>query len=150
MAALPFHHQILGWWPMLVAICSGIMATAIVIRYKLPELTKKVEAMTKENAKRPSKKDLEITLDSFHSICKFNQVSCQKELDLKMIKIKQDVEEKLGELWELINQQAILMARVDERVAIMHNNGGKRLGDCNNGQHCLFIPPKPMVDLHDK
>lgn len=146
MSATASHF--LGWWPMLIAAFGGLFATVIAIRYKLPELTKRVDAVEKGTAKNPSKKDLETSMESFHAICRFNRVSCQKALDAQVFQVKQDLESKLAELYELMNQQAILMARVDERVAYMHNNGGKRADDCNGGQHCLFIPPKPMVQ-HD-
>lgn len=137
----PSAH-VLSWWPILVAGATGVVATAIAVRYKIPELVKKVETMETKN---PSKDDLKKTVENIHTVCKFNQVSCQKALDSKISKVKDDLDNKLSELYELVNTQAILMARVDERVQAMHENVKSEAPACENGKHCILGPQGAML-----
>ena len=127
----PATH-VLGNWPVVVAAVTGLGVLVAVIRYKIPELVKKVDAM--ENADYPSTKDLETSLSNFQQICKFNQVTCQKGIHCEINKVKMDIDKKLSDLYDLVHKQAVLMARVDERVAALHVNHDH-----------AFKPPKAVI-----
>ncbi len=113
----PISH-ITGNWSVIAAIVGGLGLIIAVVRYKIPELTKKVEAM--ERTEYPTKQDLEVAIESFRTVCKFNQVTCQKGVNCQINKVREDLDGKLSQLYVLINKQAIIIARVDERVASMH------------------------------
>lgn len=114
--------QILGWWPIAVACVSGFTAALVAIRYKIPELARKVEAMETKN---PTKSELEMVVDSFHTVCKFNQASCQKSNAVNTLSLKKEMDEKLSDIYDIINEQKVMTARIDERVEILlgrHNS----------------------------
>jgi len=118
--------QILGWWPIAVACVSGITAALVAIRYKIPELARKVEAMETKN---PTKSELEMVVDSLHTVCKFNQATCQKSNAAQIAQVRSELHQKLSDLYDLVNKQAVLMARVDERVAVIFNfSGNNKIG----------------------
>lgn len=73
-----------------------------------------------EKVQHPSDKDLEMAIDSFRTVCKFNQVSCQKGVNMEINKVRKELDQKLSALVDLVNKQAIIIARVDERVAVLH------------------------------
>lgn len=160
-------------------LIGSIAAAFVVIRYRIPDLARKVKALETENptnkdmahvaetvkdlAKKieeledlcPSMKDLDTVVDSFRTVCKFNQVTCQKGNAVQMGKVKQDLEGKLAGLYTLVNNQAILMARVDERVAAIllnHNNvnhNDQPAANCKNGKFCLFKSAAGVLEIGD-
>lgn len=111
---------LLGNWPVIVAIASGLGLLIAAVRYKIPDLARRLESV--ESAKHPSESDLNMAVGNFQTVCKFNQVSCQKATACQINKVNDDMKEKLADLYELIHAQAIIIARVDERVAAMHRN----------------------------
>ena len=113
----PISH-ITGNWPIVAAGISGLALLIGAVRYKIPELCRKVAAM--EKIKHPSTKDIEVAIDSMRTVCKFNQVSCQKGVECELNRVRADLDEKLSSLYDLVNKQAIIIARVDERVANIH------------------------------
>jgi hypothetical protein len=114
----PISH-ITGNWPIVAAGISGLALIIGAVRYKIPELTRKVAAM--EKVKHPSAKDIETAIDSMRTVCKFNQVSCQKGVECELNRVRADLDDKLSGLYDLVNKQAIIIARVDERVATIHD-----------------------------
>lgn len=127
----PVTH-VLGNWPVVVAAVTGFGLLVAVVRYKIPELVKKIDEMEKGDF--PSNTDLKQAFENFRTICKFNQVSCQKGIHCELDKVKTDIDAKLGALYELVHAQAVLMARVDERVAALHGNNDP-----------AFQPPKAVI-----
>jgi hypothetical protein len=115
----PVSH-VLGNWPIVVAAVSGFGLLVAVVRYKIPELVKKIDKM--EKADYPSTLDLSKALENFQVVCKFNQVTCQKGIHCEIDKVKADIDGKLAALYDLVHAQAVLMARVDERVAALHSS----------------------------
>lgn len=113
----PITH-VTGNWSVVAAVIGALGLLVAVVRYRIPELQKKVEAM--EKTKHPTKHDLEVAFESFRTVCKFNQASCQKGVHCELDKVRRDLDDKLSSLYDLINKQAIIIARVDERVATLH------------------------------
>ena len=109
--------QILGWWPAAVGCVGCIAAVIVAVRYKIPDLARRVEAMETKN---PTKHDLNTVVDSFRTVCKFNQATCQKSNAAQIEKVRRELDQKLSDLYDLINKQAVIIARVDERVAALH------------------------------
>jgi len=109
--------QILGWWPAAVGCVGCITAVIVAVRYKIPDLARRVEAMETKN---PTKHDLNTVVDSFRTVCKFNQATCQKSNAAQIEKVRRELDHKLSDLYDLINKQAVIIARVDERVAALH------------------------------
>lgn len=120
----PISH-LAGNWPIVAAAASLMILVIGAIRYKIPELTKKVEAMEKTN--HPTSKDLDKAFDSFRTACKFSQVTCQKGVNVELDKVRRDLDKKLSALYDLVNKQAIIIARVDERVATLHEKHDRAL-----------------------
>ena len=87
-----------------------------------------------EAGKYPTTSELEKTINSFQVVCKFNQASCQKQTACQMNTMKSEFTKQLGDLINLVNKQALVIARVDERVAALYRNH-----DHN------FVPPKEAV-----
>ena len=135
-------QHIIKYWPVIVAVIGGLALAIASLRYRLPELVKRVETMEGmraptsldhnelvkrielveiESNKRPTGKDIDRAVASFNTICKFNQVSCQKCTEAAISQVRLDIDSKLSSLYELINQQAVVIARTDERVAILIN-----------------------------
>lgn len=110
--------HITGNWPIVAASLAAAGLIIATVRYRIPELSKKVAAM--EKVQHPSDKDLEMAIDSFRTVCKFNQVSCQKGVNMEINKVRKELDQKLSALVDLVNKQAIIIARVDERVAVLH------------------------------
>ena len=144
-----FQH-LLKYWPVFLTTVGGLALAIAAIRYRIPDLVKRiemienlkrpstqdheelvrrVEIVESESARHPSTKDLEKTISNFQTICKFNQVTCQKGTEKAIHKVRQDIDDKLSALYELFNKQAVVIARVDERIAALHD----RQSAINNG-----------------
>ena len=119
-------------WPTVLAVCSGLALAIAAVRYRIPDLARRIAIM--EAGKYPTTSELEKTINSFQVVCKFNQASCQKQTACQMNTMKSEFTKQLGDLINLVNKQALVIARVDERVAALYRNH-----DHN------FVPPKESV-----
>ena len=115
----PTAH-ILGNWSVVVAAVGGLALLIAAVRYRIPDLARRLEKM--EKTKHPSETDLETAVTSFQTVCKFNQVSCQKTTACQINQVRNEFTKQLSGLVELVNKQAVIIARVDERVAAIHRN----------------------------
>lgn len=101
-------------WPVLAAAAGFLIAIFVAMRYKLPALIKRVDNIETVAA---NNKDLERAISDFQTVCRFNQVSCQKEMEHRWAKIERQHEERLGELYERLNELMVengkLVAKVD-------------------------------------
>lgn len=116
-------------WPVILAVCSGLALAIAAVRYRIPDLARRVDKM--EAGKYPTAIELERTITSFQTVCKFNQATCQKQTACQMHNMKSEFTKQLNDLIDLVNKQALVIARVDERIAALYRNH-----DHN------FVPPK--------
>ncbi len=117
----PSTHLISNW-PIYAAMMAGLALAIAAVRYKLPELARRISVM--EDAKHPTKDEMTLSLDGFQVTCKLNQVSCQKATAGQISAVKTDLNEKFTKLVDMIHKQAITIARIDERIGTMHRNDG--------------------------
>jgi hypothetical protein len=117
-------------WPIVVAVFGIYIAIVIAVRYKLPDLTRRIEALEKKGAKST---DLTTAIDGFRTVCKFNQVSCQKEMQHKWGLLQKEVDEKLGLIHEKMNAIAITNAKVITKLDILLKD--RQNGNGNNINH---------------
>jgi hypothetical protein len=123
-----------------VAVCVSFAAAFAALKYRIPDLVTRmskleeghdkhteclnhasglIERVDDLEDKKPDKTDLAIVVDSFHTVCKFNQASCQKANAISMLKVKDEMDEKLSDIYNVINEQKVMTARIDERVEIL-------------------------------
>lgn len=102
--------------PYAGAIGGFILALIIGTRYKIPDLTRRMVTLENKGAKN---KDLDKAIDSFHTVCRFNQVSCQKEVEHKTSVLVEDFNTKLGVMHEKLNGIAVTNANLCARVDIL-------------------------------
>ena len=114
--------HILGNWSIVAATITALGLLVAVVKYKIPDLAKKVAAMELSNKDQPSRADLTITLEGFKNQCHLNQAVCQKAVNMQMAAARKDIDIKLDALTQLVNLQAIVIARVDERIAALYRN----------------------------
>lgn len=138
----------LSWWPVVVGVCVSFAAAFTALRYRIPDLVDRMgllEGTQKEHSdclshasgiiervdelelKKPSKSELTTAVESFRTVCKFNQATCQKEIGVDLIKIKAEMDKKLADIYSVINEQRVMTARIDERVEILLTR------NCTNG-----------------
>jgi hypothetical protein len=91
----------------------------VAVRYKIPDLARRVEAMETKN---PTKHDINTAVESFRTVCNFNQANCQKSTAAQIEKVRRVLDKKLSDLFELINKQAVIIEMVDERVDALHGD----------------------------
>jgi hypothetical protein len=145
-----FAAQYLGWWPVAVGVCVSFAAVFTALKYRIPNLVtrmidlesksdKHAECLNRANGlservdeledEKPDKTDLATVVDSFHAVCKFNQATCQKTNAVNMLKAKGEMDAKLSDIYNIINDQKVMTARIDERVEILLNRNNA------NGNH---------------
>lgn len=116
-------HSISTHFKPLWFIASGsigfILAVVYALRYKFPDLHKRLTALEKAGEKSLVNGDLESAIDSFHTVCRFNQVSCQKENEQHMVKLMQDLDKKLETLYEKLNNIALCNAKLTAKVELL-------------------------------
>ena len=119
---------------------GGLALAVASVRYRIPDLVRRVEKLEAEqspsredmeriggrieileNQARPTQEDLERAIAAFQTVCKFNQISCQKMNSVELVKLRKEIEVRISGLYDLINKQAVLLGRVDERVAALSN-----------------------------
>ena len=103
------------WW-ILTAIGGFFLAIIYAVRHKIPDLSKRLAALEKACAKS---KDVTTAIDSFHTVCKFNQVSCQKQIQAETSKMLKELSSELAEIYEKLNHLAVLYADVAAKVEII-------------------------------
>lgn len=132
--------QFLGWWPVAVGVCVSFAAAFAALKYRIPDLVNRMGTLEEKQEKHteclnnakgivervddledktPDKTDLATVVDSFHTVCKFNQASCQKSNAVNTLKLKDEMDSKLSEIYNIINEQKVMTARIDERVEIL-------------------------------
>lgn len=115
-----FYTHVKPMLPVLGAIGGFILALIIGFRYKIPDLTRRMESLEKKGAKN---KDLNSAIDSFHTVCRFNQVSCQKEVEINtrdlMGELDGELDVKLAEMYDKLNKLAISNADLAAKVQIL-------------------------------
>ena len=133
--------MLLDYWPVGVTAIGGLALAVASVRYRIPDLARRVEKLeaeqnpsredmdriggrleTLENQARPTQEDLERAIAAFQTVCKFNQVSCQKMNSVELVKLRKELDVRISGLYDLINKQAVLLGRVDERVAALSNH----------------------------
>lgn len=111
-------------WPILAAAFGISIAVVVAVRYKLPDLTKRIEVLENRGVKST---DLSTAIDGFRTVCRFNQVSCQKEIESKWGLLQKEVDEKLGLIHEKMNAIAVtnaqLIAKIDILLTVRNGNG---------------------------
>lgn len=143
-----FAAQYLGWWPVAVGVCVSFAAAFAALKYRIPDLVVRMKDLEVGHAKhaeclnnakgimervddleeqKPNKGELATVVDSFHTVCKFNQASCQKANAVSTLKLKKEMDAKLSDIYDVINEQRVMTARIDERVLILLGR------ECTNG-----------------
>ena len=146
-----FAAQYLGWWPVAVGVCVSFAAAFAALKYRIPDLVTRMVDLESKSEKHaeclnrasgliervddleeqtPDKTELATVVDSFHTVCKFNQASCQKANAVSTLTLKNEMDAKLSDIYDIINEQKVMTARIDERVAIILAR------DCANGNGC--------------
>ena len=123
------HFKIL--WPILTAIGGFFLACLYTIRYKIPDLTRRVLALEKAGAKS---KEVAAAIDAFHTVCKFNQVSCQKQIQAETAKMLKEINSQMAEIYEKLNQLAVSYADVAAKVEIIVKDREKGSGNFQRGK----------------
>ena len=112
-------------WPIAIGVFGLAIAIAVAVRYKLPDLTRRIGVLENNGAKCT---DLNTAIDGFRTVCKFNQVSCQKEMAHNWGLLQKEVDEKLGLIHEKMNAIALtnaqLIAKLDVLLADRQNGNG--------------------------
>lgn len=145
--------QYLGWWPVAVGVCVSFAAAFAALKYRIPDLVTRMATLEEKSEKHteclnnakgimervedleeqtPDKTDLATVVDSFHTVCKFNQASCQKSNAVNTLKLKDEMDAKLSDIYNIINEQKVMTARIDERVEILLGRNCTN-GNGNNG-----------------
>lgn len=148
-----FAAQYLGWWPVAVGVCVSFAAAFAALKYRIPDLVTRMSTLEERHDKHaeclnnakglvervddleeqtPDKTDLATVVDSFHTVCKFNQASCQKSNAVNTLKLKDEMDAKLSEIYNIINEQKVMTARIDERVEILLARNCGLNGNGNN------------------
>ena len=109
------------FWPAIGATTGFVLALIIGIRYKIPDLTRRMEALEALERKRPKNSDLDHAIDGFHTVCRFNQVTCQKEIEHKTAGLGRDLDKKLAVMHEKVNGLAISNADVGAKIELLLN-----------------------------
>lgn len=113
-------------WPIGLAVFGFSIAIVAAVRYKLPDLTRRIEILEKKGAKSA---DLNTAIDGFRTVCQFNQVSCQKEMQHKWGLLQKEVDQKLGLIHKEMNAIAVtnaqLITKLDVLLADRQNGNGK-------------------------
>jgi hypothetical protein len=63
--------------------------------------------------------DINTAVDGFKTVCQFNQVSCQKEMQHKWGLLTKEVDEKLGLIYEKMNAIAVTNAQLLTKLDIL-------------------------------
>jgi len=142
------HAQILGWWPVAVGVCVSFAAAFAALKYRIPDLVTRMADLETKSDKHSEclnrasgliervdeledgekvKGELATVVDSFHTVCKFNQATCQQSNAINTLKLKNEMDAKLSGIYDIINEQKVMTARIDERVAILLSR------ECTNG-----------------
>ena len=103
-------------WPIFIAASGFIVALLIAVHYKIPDLTRRIEALEKKGAKVT---DIDTAIDGFSTVCKFNQMSCQKEIAQQWAKNLVEFDKKVGALYERLNLIAVDNAKLVARVEVL-------------------------------
>lgn len=118
---MDFWIKIKPYWPIASTIFGFSIAFLVTIRYKIPDLARRMEAIEEKGAK-----DVKLALDGFSTVCKFNQVTCQKSQDhlwmIRMKKFDAKNDALLEKLSELAVSNANLYAKVDLLLSDRNRN----------------------------
>jgi hypothetical protein len=109
-------HEIISLWPVLVATGGFVLAFLYGVKYVLPGLAKRIDAL---EMKAAEKGDLESAIDGFHTVCRFNQVSCQKENQVNTTKLFKELDGTLGEIFNKVGGLAVANAELSTKVEMM-------------------------------
>ena len=118
-------------WPVLVAIGGFFLALIYAIRYKIPDISKRLESLEKACAKT---KDVSTAIDSFSTVCKFKQVSCQKQNQAETAKMLKDLSSQMAEIYEKLNHLAVSYADVAAKVEIIFQDRAKNSEKAKGGK----------------
>jgi len=127
-------------WPTLSAVIAALVALIVAIRYKIPDLTRRIivieskpsrdtdidnsmnsiddlrSRMEAVENKSASGVDLNRAIDGLQTICKFNQATCQKEAAIALAKRNKENDNKLGAIYEKLNQLSIQVAGLEKQI----------------------------------
>ena len=115
----PILVHLKPWAPAIGTVLGFLFALVIAVRYKLPDLTKRVEAMEKSDKQKTTSKDITQALDGFKTICQFNQATCKIENEHKWNQIRNEIDNKLSALYEKLNDLATSNAELVAKVEIL-------------------------------
>lgn len=115
-----FSH-LKGMWPFAAVGGGFILALIITIQYKMPDLAARVLKIEKKGA---NNQDLERITKDFQTVCRFNQVSCQKEMEYRWSALNKDHDKKLSELYEKLNELMVENGKLVAKVEILINDRG--------------------------
>lgn len=142
------YDQFLKLWPIVVSIVLVVAAMITTYKYRIPEIVRRLEKLESrvrpssddfdqivgrvyglEKEEHPTNRDLDRIVANFQTVCKFNQVSCQKMNTAELAKLRKEMDTilrkeiatKFSSLTDLLHAQAVLLARLDERIAHLSN-----------------------------
>lgn len=70
--------------------------------------------------------DLERAIEGFRTVCKFNQVTCQKENQHGWTVLRKEFDEKFSDLHEKLNSLAVSNAELIAKVELLINDRKER------------------------
>ena len=103
-------------WPVFIAASGFLVVLLIAVHYKIPDLTRRIEALEKKGAKVT---DIDSAIDGFQTVCKFNQMSCQKEIAQQWAENLVEFDKKVGALYDKLNKIAVSNAELVARVEVL-------------------------------
>ena len=113
---MEFLIKIKPYWHIISTVFGFAIALLITIRYKIPDLTRRIEAIEKKGA---YSKDIKLAIDGFSTVCKFNQATCQKSQDHLWMSRMKKFDEKHDVLLEKLNSLAISNANLVAKVELL-------------------------------
>lgn len=132
--------HVLGNWSVVAATITALGLLVAVVRYKIPELAKKVAEMEVANKSQPNKEDIAIDMaklvKEFQAHCKANQATCQRSVNIELVRVQREIDKKLDTIAAITNAQAVVIARVDERIGALYRNHDHS-----------FIPPESVLNV---
>ena len=122
---MPGSDELLKLWPIAVSMVLAVAAMIATYKYRIPEIVRRLEkleaqvrpssddfdqivgrvsGLEKEN--HPTSRDLDRVVANLNTVCKYNQVSCQKMSAAELVKLRKEIYTSISGLYELINKQA--------------------------------------------
>jgi len=136
--------NLLGWWPIVSASLFGAVAAIIAIRYKIPDILKRIALI---DERMSSKKDMLNCAASKTDRCNYQQSECQKK-NMQMVEFaRKEVSLEVATLNAVVNSLSNTLVRIDERVSMLLNEKTDRDLILN---HRIRSGVDYMVNMMDK